>query len=94
MNGFLGSKNARRPGLKDVVSAVALGVASITMPLALATPAHAQEVNASLRGTITVEGGASQVSAVEVDTGIRRTTPVAADGSYNFASLRPGTYRL
>ena len=94
MNGFLCSKNARRPGLKDVASAVALGVASITMPLALATPAHAQEVNASLRGTITVEGGATQVAAIEVDTGIRRTTPVAADGSYNFASLRPGTYRL
>lgn len=96
-NGVKGNshrKSIRRPGLKDVVSALALGVASLTLTMTIATPAHAQEVNASLRGTITVEGGASQVTAIEVNTGITRTTPVAADGSYNFASLRPGTYRL
>ena len=88
------SREFRRPGLKQVASALALGVASISLSVALATPAHAQEVNASLRGRITVEGGATQVTAVEVATGFRRTSTVAADGSYNFASLRPGTYRL
>ena len=80
--------------MKELASALALGVASFSLTIALATPAHAQEVNASLRGTITVEGGATQVTAIDVNSGITRTTPVAADGSYNFASLRPGTYRL
>jgi outer membrane receptor protein involved in Fe transport len=84
----------RHTRLKDFASALALGVASVSLSMALATPALAQEVNASLRGTITVEGGASQVTAIEVDTGMRRTSLVAADGSYNFPSLRPGTYRL
>ena len=88
------SREFRRPGLKQVASALALGVASISLSVALATPAHAQEVNASLRGRITVEGGATQVTAVEVATGFRRTSTVAADGSYNFASQRPGPYRL
>jgi len=91
---ILNKTSVRRPGLKDVASALALGVASLSVTIALATPAHAQEVNASLRGTITVEGGASQVSAIEVNTGIARTSTVAPDGTYNFPSLRPGTYRL
>ena len=56
------------------------------------TPAYAQESQASLRGTIT--GGATQVAAIEVATGVRRSVEVGSDGSYNFASLRPGTYRL
>lgn len=94
MEGFRLNRSIRRPGLKDVASALTLAVASLSVSIALPTPAHAQEVNASLRGTITVEGGASQVTAIDVNSGITRTTPVAPDGSYNFASLRPGTYRL
>ena len=52
--------------------------------------------HASLRGTITspADNKATQVTAVEVATGIRRTATIAADGTYNFASLRAGTYRL
>ena len=94
MTNILSHKSFRRPCAKDIASALALGVASFSLSVALATPAHAQEVNASLRGKVTVEGGASQISAIEVATGITRSTPVAADGSYNFPSLRPGTYRL
>ncbi|GAA0733319.1 TonB-dependent receptor [Sphingomonas japonica] len=60
------------------------------------TPAAAQQSTASIRGTITAgEGGqATQVIAVDQNSGIRRTSSVGADGSYNFASLRPGQYRL
>lgn len=94
MKGTLGYESIRRPNLKAVTSALALGAATLSLAFSLATPAHAQEVNASLRGTITVEGGATQVTAIDVNSGISRTTPVAADGGYNFPSLRPGTYRL
>ena len=91
---LISSKKIRRPGFRDVASALAMGVAALTLPVGFATPAHAQEVNASLRGKITVEGGASQVTIIDVNSGITRSTPLGTDGSYNFASLRPGTYRL
>jgi hypothetical protein len=94
VEGILNKTSVRRPGLKDVASALALGIASLTLSMAVATPAQAQESTASLRGTITVEGGASQVAAIDVNSGITRTAVVATDGSYNFPSLRPGTYRL
>jgi outer membrane receptor protein involved in Fe transport len=94
VTGIPSKKIVLRPGFKNFASALALGAASLTLPFAVAAPAHAQEVNASLRGTVTVEGGASQITAVDVNSGITRTSPVAADGTYNFASLRPGTYRL
>ena len=94
MNNAIGFKSHRHPRLKEVASAFALGIASLSVSAVVATPAHAQESTASLRGRITVEGGATQVTAIEVDTGITRTSTVGADGSYNFPSLRPGTYRL
>ena len=59
-------------------------------------PATAQVGQASLRGTITApaDNPVVEVSAVEVATGLRRTVAAGPDGSYNFASLRAGTYRL
>lgn len=77
---------------RRLATALALGVAGGAMSLALAAPAHAQESNASLSGTIT--GGATQVVAIDVNSGLRRTASVSANGRYNLASLRPGTYRL
>ena len=94
MNNAIAFKSKRHPRLKEVASAFALGIASLSVSAVVATPAHAQESTASLRGRITVEGGATQVTAIEVDTGITRTSTVGADGSYNFPALRPGTYRL
>ncbi|QWC57516.1 TonB-dependent receptor [Erythrobacter sp. 3-20A1M] len=81
-----GSRSARR-----LAAALALGVAGSAIAVATAVPAHAQESSASLRGNVQ---GASEITAVEVNTGFRRTVPVSADGTYNFAQLRPGTYRL
>lgn len=63
------------------------------LAIGLAVPAQAQ-VSSSLRGKVTAEGGVSQVTAVNVDTGFTRTSTPSADGSYQFASLPPGTYRL
>lgn len=75
--------------------AVALLLGS-SMAAVVAVPAYAQESTASLRGKVTTQEGkaAKQINAVEVATGYRRTAEVRADGSYNFPSLRPGTYRL
>ncbi len=86
---------AVRPSrLKTLASTLALGVASGTMALAMATPAQAQESQSSLRGTVSADGGVTQVTAIEVNTGLTRTVTVGPDGGYNFASLRPGVYRL
>lgn len=79
---------------RKLAAALALGVAGGAMSLAMVAPAHAQESSASLRGQITGAEGVSQVTAIEVNTGIRRVSTVGADGSYQFGSLRPGTYRL
>ncbi len=63
------------------------------LAIGLAVPAQAQ-VSSSLRGKVTAEGGVSQVTIVNVDTGFTRTSTPSADGSYQFASLPPGNYRL
>ncbi len=75
-----------------LAAATTLATGAVVAPMA----AHAQVGQASLRGTITspADNQATQVTAVEVATGIRRTATIAADGTYNFASLRAGTYRL
>lgn len=75
-----------------LAAATTLATGAVLAPVA----AHAQVGQASLRGTITSpsDNRATQVSAVEVATGIRRTVAIGPDGSYNFASLRAGTYRL
>ncbi|MBS0478862.1 MAG: carboxypeptidase regulatory-like domain-containing protein, partial [Proteobacteria bacterium] len=64
--------------------------------MATATPAHAQVSTASLRGRIAAPQGAmpTQIVAINVDSGIRRTAAVSADGTYNFPVLDIGTYRL
>lgn len=79
---------------RKLAAALALGVAGGAMTLAMVTPAHAQESTASLQGRITGAEGASQVTAIGVDTGFRRTARVDASGNYQIASLPPGAYRL
>lgn len=88
---FLSPRN-RQSVANRVATALVLGCATGAIAIGLAAPAYAQEANASLRGQIT--GGATEVTAVRVDTGLRRTVAVTADGRYNFASLAAGTYRL
>ncbi|MEG8024898.1 TonB-dependent receptor [Sphingomonas aurantiaca] len=75
-----------------IVSMTALSSGLLFAP----TPAVAQVGQASLRGTITApaDNPIVEVTAVEISTGLRRTVPAEANGAYNFASLRAGTYRL
>ncbi|NML06611.1 TonB-dependent receptor [Sphingomonas sp. G-3-2-10] len=85
--------NSRHGRAMHIAAALMLGTSMAAIAIA---PAHAQVSEASLRGTITMPDGstATEVVAVEVGSGYRRTAEVRSDGSYNFASLRPGTYRL
>jgi hypothetical protein len=84
----------RSPLARRLAAALAVGTAGGALALTLAAPAHAQESTASLRGRVSAESAVTQVTAVELATGLRRTATVGSDGSYVFASLRPGTYRL
>lgn len=85
---------ARRSRARSLAAALAWSSAAAAMAVAVAAPAHAQVSNASLRGTVKAEGGVSQVTAINVNTGLTRSVAVGANGSYNIASLPVGTYRL
>ncbi|WP_235534980.1 TonB-dependent receptor domain-containing protein [Sphingomonas sp. Leaf339] len=75
-----------------LIAATTLASGAMLMP----APVAAQVGQASLRGRITstADNPVQQVSAVEAATGYRRTVVAGADGSYNFASIRAGTYTL
>ncbi|WOF44618.1 TonB-dependent receptor [Sphingopyxis indica] len=85
---------ARRSRARALAAALAWSSAAGALALGVAAPAHAQVSNASLRGTVKAEGGVSQVTAINVNTGFQRSVAVDANGGYNFASLPVGTYRL
>lgn len=77
-----------------IATALMLGTA---LGATMATPVQAQQSQASLRGRVTQAGAPVEVrsvTATEVSTNYRFNATVNADGSYLFASLRPGTYRL
>ena len=82
-----------RRGTVRLAAALLLGSA---LSAIASVPVHAQVNDASLRGRITAPAGGmpTEVVAIEVNTGVRRTSPVSADGAYNFPALRVGTYRL
>lgn len=83
----------RRSRVRAVAAALAWTSGAAALAIGVAVPAQAQ-VSSSLRGTVTAEGGVSQVTIVNVDTGFTRTSTPSADGGYQFASLPPGNYRL
>ncbi|WP_447756032.1 TonB-dependent receptor domain-containing protein [Sphingopyxis fribergensis] len=86
--------SARRSRARTLAAALAWSSAGAALALAVVTPAHAQVSGASLRGTVKAEGGVSEVTAINVNTGLTRTSTVGANGGYSFASLPVGTYRL
>lgn len=89
----LATRTSGRRGTVRLAAALLLGSA---LSAVAAAPAHAQVNDASLRGRIAAPAGAmpTQVTAIDVNTGVRRTSGVNADGGYNFPALRVGTYRL
>jgi len=87
--------NAPARGRRALRLAAALMLGT-SLAAGMAVPAAAQQSDASLSGVVTMPEGATaqQITAIEVNTGYRRIADVRADGSYVFASLRPGIYRL
>jgi outer membrane receptor protein involved in Fe transport len=87
------SGSARRSRARALAAALAWSSVG-ALAIGIAAPAEAQVAGASLRGTVKAEGGVTQVTAINVNTGLTRSVTVADNGSYNFASLPVGTYRL
>lgn len=83
----------RRSRVRAAAVALAWTSGAAAIAIGAASPAYAQ-VTSSLRGTVTAEGGVSQVTIINVDNGFTRTSTPTADGRYQFASLPPGNYRL
>lgn len=88
------SMSARQSRARAFAAALAWSSAAAALAIGAATPALAQVSGASLRGTVKAEGGVTQVTAINVDTGLTRSVAVGANGSYNIPSLPAGTYRL
>src|SRR3546814_17545077 len=82
----------RRARTRRLAAALAWSSAGAALAAGVVTPAHAQVSGASLRGTVKAEGGVSQVTAINVDTGLTRSVAVGANGSSNIASLPVGTH--
>src|ERR1700740_957909 len=66
--------------------------------LALPFAAHAQDITAAVRGTVTDEQGAdiagAEVAAISADTGFSRSAMTGTDGVYNFPDLPLGNYKI
>lgn len=86
--------SARQSRTRALAAALAWSSAAAALAIGVVTPAQAQVSGASLRGTVKAEGGVSEVMAINVKTGLTRTSTVSANGSYGFSSLPVGTYRL
>ncbi|MXP45577.1 TonB-dependent receptor domain-containing protein [Allopontixanthobacter sediminis] len=79
-----------------LAAALILGTATGALAVGMAAPAHAQDANANLRGSVTLNGApaATEVVVIDVNSGFRRTATVRPDGSFDVPSLRPSTYRI
>ena len=86
-------RGTRRARTMRLAAALMIGTAASAV---VAAPAHAQQSNAALRGTITTDSGVTvtSVAAIEIATNIRRNATIGVDGTYNFPSLRAAEYRL
>jgi outer membrane receptor protein involved in Fe transport len=93
MNSSKFDRGTRRVRTMRLAAALMIGTAASAVAVA---PAHAQQSNASLRGTITTDSGVTvtSVTAIEIATNFRRNATIGANGSYNLPSLRAGEYRL
>jgi len=80
-----------------VLTAFALAFA-LAIGFVCSTPAHADELYASIRGTVTDQSGAVipgvGVTATSLGTGITRTTATNKDGAFAFLQLPVGEYNV
>ena len=78
--------------------AIAFVLSALCLSLAIATPLLAQEVGATLFGTVTDAGGASvpeaTVTVNDSATGKTVTVTTQTNGGYSVPALTPGTYTV
>ena len=74
--------------------ALAASAASLTLSVALAVPAAAQQTTSGIEGTVTDAGGAplagAQVTVTDTRTGASRTAEASADGNFRVINLVTG----
>ena len=82
-------------------SVVALRLVSLSMAFLLGgllVPAHAQQFNGTLRGTVEDSTGGvlpgAQVSVIETGTNDTRSLTTDTEGRWVLPNLKPGTYRI
>ncbi len=72
--------------------------ATLSFLLMSSKPAAAQNLYASIRGTVTDQSGAAvpdvTLTATNTQTGVSRSVQSGADGSYQFLQLQVGTYTV
>src|SRR5262249_8655518 len=89
------SGNRKMTHKSAAVCALVLGLA---FALSGVVAARAQNITASVRGTVTDKQGAAiagaEVTITNNDTGYSRVSISSADGAYSFESLPIGKYRL
>ena len=70
----------------------------VAMLFVIAWPALAQEISGSIRGTVTDATGATvsnvRLTAIQVETGLQRSTTTNGQGAYLLVELPVGHYRL
>ena len=70
----------------------------LSMVLAMPAPAAAQAVSGGLVGNLSDQGGlalpGATVTITETSTNITKSTTTSENGSYTFASLKDGTYKV
>lgn len=79
--------------MRDLKIFLAAGAASISMAVAITTPAFAQETTSSIRGTVTSDGApiaGATVEIVNVPSGTRATTTTNESGAFIANGLRAG----
>src|ERR1700751_2523282 len=87
-----------RQQMTQYIRRVRAAFCTALMAGALAVAAHAQTVTGSIRGLVTDPSGAvvqgSEVTATNVNTGVKTRTTTDKSGNYNIQTLPVGSYTV
>lgn len=94
MKNHAGFLSNARTSTKAILSLFCFLLLILAVPFA----AHAQDITAAVRGTVTDEQGAivagAEVTVTSSDTAFSRTAMTGSDGVYNFPDLPLGSYKI
>jgi hypothetical protein len=94
MKNHAGLLSIARTSSKAILSLFCFLLLMLAIPFA----AHAQDITAAVRGTVTDEQGAvvagAEVTVISSDIAFSRTAMTGSDGVYNFPDLPLGSYKI